>query len=1075
MLQYHGNDLDALRDQLCELLRTQPLAPLARERIIVPNVGMERWLRQGIATRLGIAANLECSTPAVFVNALGARAAAPGGGTSGWSKERAELRLLRVIPSLHAHPDAAQLMHYLDGPTPQLRLLRLARRLAALFDQYLLFRPDWLDAWEHGTDAPGCPAAQQPWQAPLWRALLAAMRDGGAPDAYGAARTHALVAWLRDPAHVPELPPRVIAFAPGTLPPAVLAVLDTLSAAVPLHYFHFNPCRDFWGDIVTERTRARWSVRAPARAELSHTGNALLASLGTTARDNLQQLLELGHVDIEDAFVAPVGDTVLAHIQRDILDLGEPARPRPLAAGDHSFCFAAAHSPQREIEALHDHLLHLFETLPGLAPRDIVVMAPDIGAYANAIDAVFRAGATTVPHLPATIADRSALDESATLRAVLHLLKLPDSRFGASETGALLAVPAIAAHFGFDADALGEVRRWIAASGIRLGYDASASAGSGPALARNTWRFGLDRLLLGIALDGDSVFDGTTPLAIEGSDAIERLGRLAEFVDRLAHHARALQAPRPLHGWVAAVNALLADFFGPDTGDDAELARFGQALAALAADMAAANVTEALTREVLVDLLGERLGSGGGAHRFLRGGINFCQLTPLRSIPFRVVCLLGLDADAFPRNTQAPAFDLMATARRPNDPSRRGDDRLLFLECLLSARDQLYISHVGHDERSNAEREPALPVLELRAYIDRHWQAAGHASVAAALSVSHRLKPFHRDYFSPGGTLFSYRREWLPPAGGNDAAPAFCPGPLPPGTTDTVTLNELVQFFRYPCRGFFEQRLGVYFREAEVPEADREPFALDALDSFQLRQRLVLSAQAGQDQAAAGRQLLGSGVLPLGAAANGILAREQALIAPLVGSLAAWQDLAPRSEALDIALPSGRLSGTLGDLRGDGLKTWHAGRHAGGRQLLAFWIRHLCACAAGVAAAPSELFCIDSCYRLAALTADSARAELDALLAIRASGLRQPLPLFADCAAEWVLRWRSKNDASAALEAARRAFEGGQDHPGEGSTPAVRRAFPDADAALGDAFVTLARRLFEPLLDALTEDAHAAP
>lgn len=1072
MLQYHGNDLDALLDRLCGLLVDAPLPPLVPETLVVPNLGMERWLRQGIAARLGIAANLDCRTPAAFVRELADRLAGAAAPAAAFDKHGMAMRLLRLIPDLGGTPACAPLQRYIDGPAPQLRLLRLATRLAALFDQYLLHRPHWLLAWERGEQAPSCDIAGQEWQPLLWRALVADVAAGSPGALHGAARCTRLLAGLEG-ARPPGLPARVIAFAPGALPALTLRVLDALDPPGGVHLFHLNPCREYFGDIVSERTRARWGIRAPERALLSETGNRLLAGWGRPAREALQALLETADPAIEDCFVEPPGTQALVLVQRDILDLREPATPRRLADADQSIVFAEAHGVLREVEALHDHLLRLFDTLPGLRPRDIVVMAPDIGAYAGAIDAVFRALESDPRFIPSTIADRPLAAESAAVGAFMHLLDLPASRFGAAELGALLAVPAIAQAFELDADAVAALQGAIRDSGIRIGYDAEGSAGSGPALERNTWRFGLQRLLLGIALDAGEVFDGIAPLPAAGSESIARIGALAEFLERAADHARGLRAARPPAGWIAATDALLGDFFGA-AADSAELALLRDAAQEVATTLADAGFAEPLEREVFRELLATRLEQRESAHRFLRGAVNFCQLTPLRSIPFRVVCLLGMNAAGFPRTAQPPAFDLMARLRQPGDPSRRDDDRQLFLESVLSAREHLYLSCIGRDEQGNGAREPALPVQELRDYLDRFWLPAADGRAASArLLREHRLKPFHPDYFGADGPLHSYRHEWLPAARGDGAAQPFCAEPLPPrpGAGAELALRELLRFYRNPCAGFFEQRFGVRFTEPEDVAEDREPLQFGGLERWGARRTLVELALAGVAPAEADRRLLGGGTLPLGPLAARRLADARGELGPLIARVADWRQLPVTGAAFAIELPGTLLRGSLDTLRGGALLDWLASTKAGGGQLIGFWIRHLCGCAAGLLAAPSQLATVEQAWALEPLPAETAREHLAGLAALRAEGLCRPLPLFPQSALGWARRMAVKGDAEAALKEAHKQFAGSDfgGGAGEGEDAAIARAWPRADEALGEEFRALAARVFGPLVSALRE------
>lgn len=1075
LYQYHGNDMEALRDAACTLLGAAPAPPLVAERLIVPNVGMAKWLRQGIAARLGVAANLRNDSPAVFLNALAGAVlddAGPAGATA-WSKEQLAIRLMRVLPGLLEEPAFAPVRRYLEAATPERRLHALCRRLATLFDQYLLYRPHWLLAWEAGLPAPDCPLAGNEWQASLWRALVQQIGAEHPASTHGAARLERLVARLGTGAPLPcALPERVIGFGLGALAPVFVEALAALATRTDVHLFQFNPCGEYWYDIVSERTRARWQLLAPQRAEHAETGNPLLASWGTLGRNGLELLLDRDGGELRQCFREPVQEGVLGELQRDILWLETPAASRLLAPQDHGLVFAEAHSELREVEALQDQLLHLLATLPGLQPRDITVMAPDIGAYGGLINAVFARSRQDPRHIPFSIADRDASAGNAVVQSFLHLLGLPESRFAASAVLALLGVPALGARFDIDAEVLESVRARVRDSGIRWGLDGRRGAPGAPGPMRNSWRFGLERMLLGVALDEGAVFEGATPFEAGGQDSIEEIGRLAEFIERLAHYAGTLAAPRAMDDWIALLRQLIADFYADTPESAADLAELHAAIAALGARLDEAGYRDTLTREVLLDMLQQELADAEASHQFLRGGINFCQLTPLRSIPFRVVCLLGMNAEAFPRNTLAPAFDLMAREPRHGDPSRRDDDRYLFLEALLSARDCFYISYVARDERSNEARERAVPVSELRDYIDRHWAAAPDDSPAsAALTRRHRLKPFHPAYFEAGGTLFSYRHEWLPAARAGAAPLPFCPEALPGRAVEELALPELLRFFRNPCQGFFNIRLGVRFGEAEEMATDNEPFALDGLTAWALRDEMLATALAGGDTEACAARQVAAGLLPHGQAGQFALQAQRARSAALVATAEDWARLEPASAELALDIAGTRLHGTVANLRGGALRQLNASK-ASGAARLQFWITHLCCCAAQLVCAPSELQHEDERVELPLLAPEAATAHLADLLALHAEGLRRPLPLFPKSAWAFV-QLLQKHDTEHALQQARKSFEDGFQHEGEGSNAYIARAFADVEAALGEEFAALAQRVFVPLLAA--EAAEGAP
>ena len=1062
LIFHHSNDLGLLRELAARRLAQTPPPPLEPEHVVVPNAGMAKWFRRGVLAHQGIAADLSCDSPVQFLRRIaGIVLGLPAPAEDPWSRDLLTVRLMGLIPGLLGRPDFAPLAAYLADTRDPRRLLGLSRQIAALFDAYLIWRDDWIRDWEAGQPGEGSPAREHPWQPVLWCALSSAVTTAHPGALHPAAMTALLCERLKHAEPPSGLPSRVTGFGFGAVAPSILHGFRALGAHADVQVFQFNPCPEYWADLQSEAKLVRQRVLDPERALYAETGNPLLASWGQQGAAQLME--QLKH---DDNLAFHVGEqrpgTLLGRIQEDILHLREPVDSGPLQP-DSSIVFAETHSRLREVEALHDALLDMIERFDPLSPRDIVVMAPDIAAYAPHIEAVFGELSGDRRFIPYAISDRASLAEEALPRSFLHLFALPDSRFTASEVLGLLAVPAVGERAGFTAADMETLHALVARSGIRLGYDDAGAAGDAPALARNTWRFGLERLLLGVAMDEGALFAGVAPVGVGGASEAELVGKLGVFVDRLAVLATEIDAPRTPAGWREMIHRIFADFVAEGRTHAAARAETLAEVNAAIDVLDAAGYTADLAREVVQDLIETRLSAAENNHAFLRAGVSFCQLTPLRTIPFRVVCLLGMNAEAFPRNRERPAFDLMGVMPRRGDPSRRDDDRFVFLESLIAARDCLYISRVAADERSDAPREPAVPVSELREYIERlHGEEA-----AAALTLKHALKPFDPSYFDGSCERYSFRGEWCPAARAIGSAPVgFCPQPLQPkpGDEPAIRPDALARFFTRPCESFFNERLGVRFPEAGETLEDVEPMALDELSKWKVRSTL-LAASSSQTGSEAAEHVLAAGVLPQGASGRCMVAVLLAEIDPLREAISRWEP--SRTERIVIDLGIARIEGDIAGLRGGALKEHTLSSEPHGRALAGFWLRHLMVCAAGLVDEPSEQLSRKGGCTLRVLPAADAMECLRDLVEVYLAGLREPLPLFPKAAWKWV---SGKDQAKARLEARKvflRRYDGA---PGEGDDAYVSRVFPDVDEALGPRFEALAERVFRPLRDVATAE-----
>jgi exodeoxyribonuclease V gamma subunit len=1143
----HSNRLENLRLLLVEWLRRYPLAPLENEAVLVQSNGMAQWLKLALADSggLGVCAAVDAQLPARFLweayRAVLGDDAVPE--VSPFDRETLGWRLFRMLPELLDRPAFAPLERFLAGDADGRKRHQLAEGLAGPFDQYQVYRADWLEDWAAGRgqlrDARGAALPlpeDQAWQAELWRALV----DDLPPERRDASRARLherFLAELEAASERPEgLPRRVVVFGLSSLPHQTLRALAALGRFCQVLLCVHNPCRHYWADIIEHRELLRAERRRHARKaampadlapeDLHLHANPLLAAWGKQGRDYIRLLdewddpaLYRDRFESIDLFedVGEVGRrSLLEKLQQSILDLEPlPAEPalRARAVADGSMAFHVAHSPQREVEILQDRLLDLFASAEAagrpLAPRDVIVMVPDIDAYAPHVRAVFGQIERDDPrHIPFTLADQRERGRNPLLVAVESLLRLPESRWAVGELLDLLDVPAVRARFGLSEADLPLLHRWVEGAGIRWGLDGEQRAALDlpDGLEQNAWRFGLRRMLLGYAVGTGEAFAGIEPYEeIGGLDAV-LVGSLAALLDALGKHGRELARPAAPGEWGERLRALLDGFFLAE--DDADVLTLEKLLGCLERwqDLCAeARLEEPLPLCVVREAWLAAVDQPSLSQRFLAGRVNFCTLLPMRAIPFEAVCLLGMNDGDFPRGRPPQGFDLMAgpAGYRPGDRSRRDDDRYLFLEALLSARRHLHVSWVGRRAQDNATEPPSLLVAQLRDYLAAGWQVADAEPGADPgrvlldrLTVEHPLQPFSPRYFLPAGAeehdprLVSYAREWRAAHEAGEAAADAALAPFEP--PPSLGLQTLSGFLRHPVRAFFAERLQVRFDADESAALDAEPFACDGLQNYLFGSELLASALAGPPESArerfeamAARQRR-RGDLPLGGFADLVQAgfADPAWQAYLRAErlLAAWPEAAerPAEIRLDLALPGGTaltVEDWLPNLRGDGRGRWAqielrpaavAAKDGTAKwhSLVAPWVRHLAGCAAGLNLTTFQAGA-DRCWLLPPIPAIQAGEWLAVALAAWLQGMRGPLPLPCKTAFAWL---SEISDPDKAWARAKAEYEGGYQRTGEVQQDAcLARAYPRFDPLFeGERNLDYwGRRVYQPLLETL--------
>lgn len=1093
---YHAPDLETLGELATTLLATPMREPFAPALVVVPSQGMGRWLTLELARKQGIAMQLEVQLPAKFVWDLSRLALGQLPEQSAFSPSSLSWRLYDWLCEPEQLTQAPRLAHYLDGGDER-RRLSLAVKIADVFDQYLLYRDDWLAAWERNELLDLGP--DEAWQALLWRELT---KDG---HPHRARLLEDLLARLYDAAPINALPERVLIFGISSLPPHHMRVLEGLARHTEVVIFALNPCREAWGEIRDIRELARQPQSAAVNQELSpddwylDVGHPLLASLGKQGRDFFDSLFSLASSEgsQEVGLYSEDGDlhdgSLLQALQNDILRLRTRTADERLQLrdDDRSLELHIAHSPLREVEILHDQLLARFAAEPELTPDQVVVLTPDIERYAPYIEAVF-APREGVPRVPFSLADRSLRAEIPLIEAFLSLLALPNSRFTAEEVLALLEQPAVARRAGIEAEDLSLLRDWLREAGIRWGRDDAHREQLGlPADAAFTWRQGLDRLLLGFAAPPQlaglaaPLLGSSWPLdALEGGRA-QLLGRLSGFVERLAALAQSLQRPRPLAEWAESLQVLIDQVFDEREAGDT-LLLLSKASAALQEQATASGVERPIELALIRQQLTAALEQGSAASGFLTGAVTFCTMVPMRSLPFRLVCLLGLDDGALPRRTPAAGFDLIGQKPRRGDRARRLDDRYLLLETLLSARGGLYLSYVGRDPRSNKELPPSVLVSELLDVVDLTAVCTSdsgrgfsrdafevNAKVSARITHQHPLQPFAPGNFA-GARHAGFAAPWFHAAQrlsqAVEATPPFA-SLLAAPDKDWLSIepSQLLHCFKHPARYLLEQRLGLRLAQSDEALAGDEPFSVEWTSQHGLRQLALQAIERGWSEREERAVAAASGWLPVGELGQAHWGQIRGPIRAFAPTLFDERpEDAPQPLLVDIELAGVRIHGWLDGVSASGLFDYRL-RDLGAWELAPFWLRHLllnCAATPGISR-DSRLLSPKSEWRLGPLA--DARGLLEPWLDAYKSALREPLPLFAKCSHGFARKWRKpgrKEPIDAARSEARLMWQGNDYMAGEGQDPWNALAFRDREP-LDERFEAFAEQLYGPALDAL--------
>lgn len=1039
---FHGNRLEDLRDLTVALFKNNPLPPLVPETLLVQSNGMKHWLEMALAddSAMGICAATQMELPSSFIwrmyRLVLGQAVVPA--AMPFDKQALVWRLWRLLPEFAQSHQVEPLLAYVKNDTLGRQRYQLAQQVADVLDGYQSYRADWLADWAAGRNVLHHNGVRKPlppehlWQAQLWQLLQQDVQQTQAPELASQCHSRAEVheRFMRqlkntDARPPAGLPPRIVVFGISNLPMQVVEALAALGRWSQIILMVQNPCQAYWGhdmDLLAQK----------------HT---LLSSWGQQGRDYLHALEQfdqpesaLSLMSKQSYFVDPADSpqaTRLQKLQSDILNLNPlPDEPED-APLDGSLQLLQAHSAQREVEILHDQLWSWFDANPTWKPTDVMVMVPDMATFASHIQAVFGRFPSHHPrHIPFSVADTTPR-QVPMVQALEFLLNLPDARVTLSEWLSLFEVSAVRTRFQMDTADVDTLKDWLQEAAVRWGLNPAHRQKWGvpsdmPGAHQNTWQFGLNRLLLGYAAgqaEGSAPWQGVLPLPqVSGLGAL-KVGHLAQWIEAVETSLHTLNQSHTPAEWCDVLNDLLSRFFEADNeADERMLLRLKQELVQWQSLCHQAGLTDALPLTVVREHWLSGLESAGLQQRFFGGGVQFSTLMPMRAIPFKGLCLLGMNDGAYPRQSTPRDFDLMANHWREGDRSRREDDRYLFLEAFLSAREKLYISWQGRRATDNQAMPSSVLVAQLRDLLQVRFTPKTDAPLQP-------LQAFSTKYFEPDSKFVTYADDWEQTRQSNRCVHSLGAGEQVQGPSDLVDsqqpvlpalllandadlpewpLKECTRLLKQPVEVYWRSRLGVQLLGPEEALQDDENFALQGLERYFLGRSLLEAADAEQQFEA--EKIAGQ--LPMGATGQMVLKQQFDAAHRVNDRAAAYFEQYPtalpvQSVAVTVTTPWGdvRITADIDGLRqgenGTLQITRRPGAVATGKRdqqtpradvLMTLWPQHVLLCAADWPVR-SAVVGLDGVALLPTLLPEDAQQILKQWLGAYVAAWQSPLPV----------------------------------------------------------------------------------
>lgn len=997
-----SNRLEVLAKKLSDEISGYKDDPFEKDLVILPSSGMGKWLQLRLASYHGISANLEFPFPKNFIfdsleMVLGKETA-----ENLYSKERMLWMIFGLLEKLQDRDEFSQIRNYLSGTETELKGYQLSEKIASVFDDYVVFRSDMVEGWLKGENH------QDDWQPVLFSAISEESRG---ERMLLSSVLREFSRRLRTDAGL--FPKRISIFGISTMPKLFLEFFKIIAQHSDVFIYGINPSKEYWFDLRTEKSIAKEEAASGFSKDDLHLeeGNSLLALMGQEGKEWISELISSDSEECSE-YLEPSGKKLLHHIQADILNLREGRLPGdPGIQGDESLQLHSCHSRMREVEVLYDSILEVLARDPSMSPSDIIVLAPEIEEYAPLIESVFSCPYNEKNEtIPYRVSDSTLQEETDPVKIFLKLLGIRLGKLGAPEIMDIISSDALREKFDLSQDDILMISSWISRSGIRWGYDEKFRESLNlPAFREGSWVAGLDRLMLGYYMpsDEEDSFMGISPLSLVTTDGSILLGKLIKILDLLKELYYGLLKSRTASGWKTFLYKITSDFYSEALRDKSrELFNALDLIGKIESEYSFKKELSIAIIEAELKRYFSRAESGRG---FLGRGLTFCKMLPMRSLPFRMVAVLGLNDGDFPRKDRPIAFNMITNAPRPLDRSIKKDDRYMFLETILSAGDILYLSYLGQSLKDNSQFPPSTLISELVEYCEKNY-----GTDRKSLVFQEHMQAFHPDYFSENSPLKSFSvknyriaRQLIYSA---KSPRLFFKKDMPEEPSfkarvpENLQIDQFISFFRNPSKYFIKEGLGLSLDDYEDRLEENEVLEPNALERYFIQDEILRLLKAGRKSEEIYRIIRAKSLLPPGVPGEILLADSYGTLKNYFHEVK--DALKGKEEKREISVRIGGLNltgsielygGVPATVKAAGIKP---------KDILALWIRSLIYFTAektisGNVSEPQGLaFGLqkNKCKKCRFLLPRDTEGKLGSLVSLYRGGLKRPLRFFVDLA-----------------------------------------------------------------------------
>lgn len=846
---YQSNKIDILIDFI---LKTKKKKLFEKKIIIVQNKDIAEWFQIKIAEKTGISANFSFQQPIEFLINLFNNKNSPNIKQHAKETQISWFILKIILDSLNKN-EFKMLKNYIDKEKKIEKINKLSEHISKLFKEYLMYKPEWINIWEENKKIKNL-NNHQIWQKKIWILLINELKKNNFNKFY-IPQILKKITNLKNIFYNKKIPKKIIIYGINYFPIFYFKIINKIQKYINIDIIHLNLFKNLKLNYFNKiNLNNKKNKNTPLNIK-NNNKNITKFFFEKTIKKNTLIFLKLKKINkITNLFKNFKKNSLLNNLKQEILNFKKNEKinykikpPKKnskkikINKSDISLTFHSCNTKQTEIEVLYDYLLNLIKKDNKITPKDIIVMAPNISLYTSYINGVFG----SIPkkkRLPFQILDQNLINNNSTINAFIYLIKINKKKITTEKIFKLLEISELSEKFCIKNNQINLLKKWIHESGIRLNINNFNESKNKKYMMQNTWSYGLNRIILGHIMNNKhETWNNILPYNQQEILSFKLIEKFLEFIKLIKKWNKILTKKKKITEWIPICKKLLNNFFCFNIKNQLILIFIIKKWKEMLNDGEKTKIKNKIPISVIYDKIKKYFKKKNENEKFFSNNINFCSINKKRNIPFKIICLIGMNHSFYSNNELE--FNLIK--KNKNEKNIKYQNQYFFLENLILASNFYYISYIKNNIYDNYEKYPYIITEEIINYINHKFYIKKNNISNTKKNIrdikKHIIKKHQYTFIKKNIFYLNKNKKYYTKEEKQKKKKYLCITPIKQNKkkTNIIKLNELLFFYKNPIKYFFNKKLKTNFSINNRKILNKEIFELDKLDQLKFNKILL--------------------------------------------------------------------------------------------------------------------------------------------------------------------------------------------------------------------------------------------